>query len=99
LLNSVHSQNNGNYADTSNLNNTVLRGIQATDADGVAQFTTKFSGHYSGRCTHLHAVIHEGTSQLDNGTITGGTVSHIGQFFFDQKLVTEVRGVPLRQRR
>lgn len=86
----VHSQNNGNYADTSNLNKTALRGLQLTDEDGVAQFTTKFPGHYAGRCTHLHVIIHEDATELANGTIAGGTSSHIGQLFWDQSLVTEV---------
>ncbi|KAH8662373.1 Intradiol ring-cleavage dioxygenase [Xylariales sp. PMI_506] len=86
----VQTNLNGNGADASNLNNTALRGLQVTDDDGVVKFTTKFPGHYSGRCTHLHVVIHEGAEELANGTIAGGTVSHIGQLFWDQKLVDEV---------
>lgn len=86
----VQSQGNGNYDDASNLNKTALRGIQQTDADGVVQFTTLFPGHYSGRTTHIHVVVHENATQLANGTLTGGSVSHIGQFFFDQDLITLV---------
>jgi hypothetical protein len=82
---------NGNGADASNLNNTALRGIQLSDDDGVVQFTTKFPGHYAGRATHLHVVVHQDATQLENGTIVGsGTVPHIGQFFWDQKLITQV---------
>lgn len=83
----VQASGNGNTDDATNLNNTALRGIQQTDDDGVVQFTTVFPGHYSGRTTHIHIVVHEDATELDNGTISGGTVSHIGQFFFDQDLI------------
>lgn len=49
----VQSQGNGNYADTSNLDLTDLRGIQQADDDGVVQFSTIFPGHYDGRTTHI----------------------------------------------
>lgn len=35
-------------------------------------------------------VVHENATELANGTLTGGTVSHIGQFFFDQDLIDDV---------
>lgn len=82
---------NGNGdGDDSNLDNTALRGIQPTDSDGVAGFDTIFPGHYSGRATHIHVVTHIGSTVLDNGTLTGGTITHTGQLFFDQSLITEV---------
>lgn len=37
-----------------------------------------------------HVVVHENATELSNGTVTGGTVSHIGQFFFDQTLINDV---------
>ncbi|QKX58820.1 uncharacterized protein TRUGW13939_05948 [Talaromyces rugulosus] len=87
----VVSQGNGNADDTSNLDATFLRGIQKTDDEGVVQFTTVFPGHYSGRTTHHHVVGHIGNvTQLSNNTITGGTVAHIGQLFWDQDLIYEV---------
>ncbi|KUL90206.1 hypothetical protein ZTR_02134 [Talaromyces verruculosus] len=87
----VVSNGNGDTADTSNINATFLRGIQKTDDDGVVQFQTIFPGHYSGRTTHHHVVAHVGNvTQLANNTITGGTVAHIGQFFWDQDLIYEV---------
>lgn len=49
----VQSNGNGNYDDTTNLDNTALRGIQQTDDDGVVQFTSIFPGHYTGRATHM----------------------------------------------
>lgn len=49
----VQSNGNGNYDDTSNLDNIALRGIQQADDDGVVQFSTIFPGHYTGRTTHI----------------------------------------------
>lgn len=37
--------------------------------------------------------MHENATQLANGTLTGGSVSHIGQFFWDQDLITEVEAL------
>lgn len=37
---------------------TYLRGAQATNADGVARFTTIFPGWYPGRTPHIHAKVH-----------------------------------------
>ncbi|GMK57799.1 hypothetical protein CspeluHIS016_0406330 [Cutaneotrichosporon spelunceum] len=89
----VVSQGNGNSADQGNLNATFLRGIQATDAEGVVTFHTTFPGHYTGRATHIHLLAHtEGTwNLLPNNTITGGTTtSHVGQVFMDQDLIAQV---------
>ncbi|TGO47613.1 hypothetical protein BCON_0270g00100 [Botryotinia convoluta] len=70
---------NGNAGDASNINKTFLRGLQPTDANGIAQFTSLFPGHYAGRTTHMHVVAHIGGTVLSNGTYTGGKASHIGQ--------------------
>ncbi len=35
-------------------NESYLRGIQTTDADGQARFTTIYPGWYQGRATHIH---------------------------------------------
>lgn len=86
----VIAQGNGNTADTSNIDATFLRGVQATDSDGVVSFNSLFPGHYSGRTTHHHVVAHLDTAVLSNGTISGGTVAHIGQLFWDQDLINEV---------
>ncbi|KAI0438646.1 Intradiol ring-cleavage dioxygenase [Xylaria telfairii] len=86
----VQSDMNGNGDDASNLNNTALRGIQQTDENGVVQFLSVFPGHYSGRANHMHVVFHTDATVLANGTLTGGNVPHIGQFFWDQDLVDEV---------
>ncbi|KAH7356968.1 Intradiol ring-cleavage dioxygenase [Rhexocercosporidium sp. MPI-PUGE-AT-0058] len=77
-------------ADPSNLDNTFMRGLQRSDADGVAQFTTLFPGHYTGRATHIHVLVHFNGTSFENGTYAGGYVSHVGQLYFDQDLISEV---------
>lgn len=89
----VISQGNGDSTDASNIDATFLRGLQATDENGVAKFTSIFPGHYSGRATHVHVEAHLNGEVLSNNTYTGGTIAHIGQFFFDQDLITEVEAL------
>lgn len=86
----VQSSMNGNGNDATNLDKTFLRGIQKTNADGVAQFKTIFPGHYSGRTTHVHVIAHVDAQEQANKTLSGGHVAHIGQLFFDQDLITQV---------
>lgn len=92
----VSASGNGDMNDTSNLNNTFLRGIQQTDINGVVQFESVFPGHYTGRATHIHIMSHAmgNTTIRTNGTILGsdGTThaSHVGQLFFDQDLISQV---------
>ncbi|KAI1142130.1 aromatic compound dioxygenase [Hypoxylon sp. FL0543] len=82
---------NGNYAD-GGYNSTYLRGIQLTDADGVASFETIFPGHYSGRAVHTHLLAHTNAQVMPNGTISvwNAPVSHIGQLFWPDDLRAEV---------
>ncbi len=68
---------------------TFLRGVQLTGADGVATFKTIFPGWYPGRVTHIHLKVHEG-SEADGSTYQGGHVAHTGQLFFPDKQVNEV---------
>ncbi|KAK6200864.1 hypothetical protein LQW54_009448 [Pestalotiopsis sp. IQ-011] len=89
----VQSSGNGNSNDATNLDNTALRGIQQTDDNGVVKFTTIYAGHYSGRANHMHVALHTEATEEANGTITMGTVPHIGQFFWDQGLTTQVEAV------
>lgn len=65
---------------------TFLRGIQATDSDGVVSFETIFPGHYADRAIHTHLLSHTNVTVLANGTIQGGEVSHIGQLFWNTQL-------------
>jgi hypothetical protein len=57
---------------------------------GVAQFTTLFPGHYLSRAPHIHVLAHFNGTTYPNGTYGGGYVSHVGQLFFDQDLITAV---------
>jgi protocatechuate 3,4-dioxygenase beta subunit len=86
----VVANGNGNSADTSNYNTTFLRGLQPTDDDGVAQFRSVFPGHHAGRATHHHVIAYLNATVLPNNTLTGGTVAHVGQLFWDQDLITQV---------
>ncbi len=58
---------------------TFLRGIQRTNASGLATFVTLFPGWYQGRTTHIHVKVH-----------LGGTVVHTGQLYFPESIVTAV---------
>lgn len=65
----IVANGNGDSSDTSNLNATFLRGIQKTDADGIAQFDTIFPGHYTSRATHIHLAVHANATLYANGTL------------------------------
>src|SRR5262249_807243 len=56
-----------------------MRGIQKTDASGVARFTTVYPGWYMGRTVHIHVKVH-----------VGGAVVHTGQLFFNDTLTDKV---------
>jgi protocatechuate 3,4-dioxygenase beta subunit len=89
----IVANGNGDSSDTANINATFLRGLQPTDAEGVAQFTTLFPGHYTSRANHIHVLAHFNGTIHENGTYGGGYVSHVGQLFFDQDLITQVEAV------
>lgn len=62
-----------------------LRGIQLTDKHGRSAFHTVMPGWYQGRVEHIHAKVRlHGTEA--NGSYSGGSTTHIGQFFFPQKI-------------
>jgi len=56
-----------------------LRGMQRTNAKGVATFKTIYPGFYKGRAVHIHVKVH-----------VGGTVVHTGQFFFPAAVTNAV---------
>jgi protocatechuate 3,4-dioxygenase beta subunit len=58
---------------------TYLRGVQRTDANGVATFQTIYPGWYTGRAVHIHVKVH-----------VGGSVVHTGQFFFADSVTDAV---------
>ena len=58
---------------------TFMRGIQKTDAKGIATFDTVYPGWYKGRAVHIHVKVH-----------VGGNVVHTGQLFFPDTLTDTV---------
>jgi protocatechuate 3,4-dioxygenase beta subunit len=82
----------GVYSDESSqstVGQTWLRGVQFTNANGLASFVTIYPGHYQGRATHIHIKVHiAGTA---TGTVyAGGHVSHTGQLLFDDAISGKV---------
>jgi len=56
-----------------------MRGVQKTDAHGLALFGSVYPGWYQGRAVHIHVKVH-----------LGGNVVHTGQFFFNDALTDAV---------
>jgi len=54
---------------------TFMRGIQRTNADGVATFRTVYPGWYQGRTVHIHVKVH-----------VRGNVVHTGQLYFSDRV-------------
>ena len=65
-----------------------LRGVQRTDAKGLALFRTIYPGWYQGRTVHIHTKVH-----------LGGNVVHTGQLYFSDAVTDAVyRRIPYNQR-
>jgi protocatechuate 3,4-dioxygenase beta subunit len=60
-------------------NRTFMRGIQRTNARGIATFRTVYPGWYMGRTVHIHVKVH-----------LGGRVVHTGQLYFPDALTDTV---------
>jgi protocatechuate 3,4-dioxygenase beta subunit len=60
-------------------NRTFMRGVQRTNAKGLAQFRTVYPGWYQGRTVHIHVKVH-----------LGGNVVHTGQLYFPDSLTDAV---------
>ncbi|WP_105971388.1 intradiol ring-cleavage dioxygenase [Streptomyces geranii] len=71
-------------------NGTFLRGGVLTDANGQANITSIWPGHYVSRCTHVHMQVHTDVTLTDT-SYTGGEVIHTGQLFFDEAINTEIQ--------
>jgi protocatechuate 3,4-dioxygenase beta subunit len=85
----------GVYSDESSqstVGQTWLRGVQLTDAHGLAHFETIYPGFYQGRTTHIHVKVHIGGS-VHGTAYRGGHVSHTGQLLFDDATGTAVYAV------
>jgi protocatechuate 3,4-dioxygenase beta subunit len=86
-----HASAGGKYsgeAANDTVGQTFLRGIQRTDAKGLALFQTIYPGWYPGRAVHIHVKVH-----------VGGDVVHTGQVFFRDSFTDAVyRRAPYRAR-
>ncbi len=58
---------------------TFMRGIQKTDANGLARFHTVYPGWYQGRTVHIHVKVHVASNVL-----------HTGQLYFSDSLTDKV---------
>jgi protocatechuate 3,4-dioxygenase beta subunit len=69
-------------------NRTFLRGMQRTNASGLAVITSIYPGWYQGRTVHIHVKVH-----------IGGNVVHTGQLYFPDSLTDKVyKKSPYNQR-
>ena len=69
-------------------NRTFMRGIQRTDATGLAVFQTVYPGWYPGRTVHIHVKVH-----------LGGNVVHTGQLYFPDSVTDSAyQKAPYRSR-
>jgi hypothetical protein len=71
------------------LKRTFLRGIMATDEEGMAEFLTIFPGYYVTRSAHIHLTVQ---TDVGNGSssYSSASVQHIGQLFFEESLINSV---------
>ena len=74
-----HCDAGGVYSGVNGQSGTFMRGVQRTNANGVALFTTVYPGWYTGRAVHIHVKVH-----------VGGSVVHTGQLFFSDALTDAV---------
>jgi protocatechuate 3,4-dioxygenase beta subunit len=58
---------------------TFMRGVQRTNAKGLAEFRTVYPGWYQGRTVHIHVKVH-----------VGGNVVHTGQLYLSDTLTDSV---------
>ena len=85
-----HASAGGSYSAAASgaAGRTYLRGIQRTDARGLARFDTIYPGWYPGRAVHIHVKVH-----------VGGNAVHTGQLFFRDAFTARVyKRAPYRAR-
>src|SRR5947209_19501200 len=70
-----HADASGTYSGVLGNTGTFMRGIQKTNAKGLALFQTVYPGWYQGRTVHIHVKVH-----------IGGNVVHTGQLYFPDTL-------------
>lgn len=83
-----HCDAAGVYSGVQGDTGTFLRGVQRTDAKGVAVFRTIYPGWYPGRTVHVHVKV-----------ALGGNVVHTGQLYFPDRVTDAVyRRAPYNRR-
>ena len=76
------------FSEEGTAGRTFLRGIQKTDANGLALFKTIYPGWYPGRAVHIHVRVY-----------LGGSIVHTGQLFFPEAVTDAVyKRAPYRRR-
>ena len=81
-----HANAAGTYSDIASEGTSgkkFLRGLQATDSGGQANFTTVFPGWYSGRAVHIHFKV-----RVVSGSTT--TYEFNSQLFFDPATTNQI---------
>ena len=81
-----HANAAGKYSDIASEGTSgkkFLRGLQATDSGGAANFTTVFPGWYSGRAVHIHFKV-----RVFSGSTT--TFEFNSQLFFDPATTNQI---------
>ena len=74
-----HCDASGVYSGVQGDAGMFLRGVQRTDAKGVALFRTIYPGWYQGRTVHIHTMVH-----------LGGNIVHTGQLYFPDAVTDAV---------
>lgn len=74
-----HCDAAGAYSGVQGDSGKFLRGVQRTDAKGLAIFKTIYPGWYPGRTVHIHTKVH-----------IGGNVVHTGQLYFPDAVTDAV---------
>ncbi len=79
----------GNYSGVGGAGSkTFMRGVQRTNAQGIATFQTVYPGWYQGRTVHIHVKVH-----------VRGNVVHTGQLYFPDAVTDAVyRKAPYKSR-
>jgi len=74
-----HCDASGNYSGVDGDDGTFMRGVQRTNAQGIATFRTVYPGWYQGRTVHIHVKVH-----------VRGNVVHTGQLYFPDRVTDAV---------
>jgi protocatechuate 3,4-dioxygenase beta subunit len=74
-----HCDAGGVYSGVQGDTGMFMRGVQRTDAKGVAVFKTVYPGWYQGRTVHIHTMVH-----------IAGNVVHTGQLYFSDAVTDAV---------